>query len=483
VVRPAKGEPKGPTHEQEGVVHVCFTDEGLACNSGFIDGLGTLAAKSKMIEHLEAKGLGTRVVRYKIRDWLFSRQRYWGEPFPIVHGAQGPELVDVNDLPITLPEMESFKPAGGFEPPLAKAAAWVETPKGPRETNVMPQWAGSCWYFLRFLDPQNTEQPWRKELADYWMPVDLYIGGAEHAVLHLLYSRFWYKVFFDLGLVSQKEPFFKLFNQGMIVGTAYKTGAGAVVKTESVKWEGGKPYHPETGEELLISQAKMSKSLGNVVNPDRVVDDYGADSLRLYEMFMGPLADGKVWDTHGINGVHRFLKRSWNLVTGGEEQGARKDFGGAAEPALDKALHRCLKQVGDDLDGLRFNTAIAAMMTFMNEAEGKPLTRGQAEVFTLMLAPFAPHIAEELWQRLGQAKTLAWEPWPNVNPALLKDDTLELPVQINGKLRSKIRVAANAGQAELQAAAMADEKVRECLDGKAPKKLIVVPGKMVSIVV
>jgi leucyl-tRNA synthetase len=484
VVRPAKGELKGKTHEQEGVVHVCYTDEGLACNSGFIDGLGTVAAKTKMIDHLETKGLGRRVIRYKIRDWLFSRQRYWGEPFPVVHGANGPELVGEGDLPITLPEMESFKPAGTFEPPLAKAKAWVETPAGPRETNVMPQWAGSCWYFLRFLDAKNTQAPWNKELADYWMPVDLYIGGAEHAVLHLLYSRFWYKVFYDLGLVSQKEPFQKLFNQGMIIGTAYKTKAGAVVKAEDVRWEQGKPYHPETHEELLVTQAKMSKSLGNVVNPDQVVDEYGADSLRLYEMFMGPLADGKVWDTHGINGVHRFLKRSWKLIVGEAEAGVRPELGVAgADPAVEKALHRCLKQVGDDLEGLRFNTAIAAMMSLLNEVEGKPLTRGQAELYTLMLAPFAPHIAEELWQRLGQAKSLAWEPWPNVNPALLKDDTVELPVQVNGKLRGKVVLPVGAPASEAERLALADEKVQAFLEGKAPKKVIVVPGKMVSLVV
>jgi leucyl-tRNA synthetase len=483
VVRPLKGEPKGPTHEFEGQIYTCMTEEGVACHSGFLDGLTTPQAKQKAIEYLEKNGIGRRVVRYKLRDWLFSRQRYWGEPFPIVHGPHGPELVDVNDLPITLPEMESFKPTGNFEPPLARAKEWVQTPRGERETNVMPQWAGSCWYFLRFLDPHNTEQPWRRDLADYWMPVDLYIGGAEHAVLHLLYSRFWYKVFYDLGLVGGKEPFKKLFNQGMIVGTAYKTAAGAVVKTEAVRWEGGKPLHPETGEELLVVQAKMSKSLGNVVNPDQVVDEYGADSLRLYEMFMGPLADGKVWDTHGINGVHRFLRRAWRLVTGNQEQGARKDFATEPDPDVERALHRCLKKVEDDLEALGFNTAIAAMMSLLNEIEGKPLTRGQAEIFTLMLAPFAPHLAEELWERLGHVKSLAWEPWPQVNPVLLKDATLELPVQVNGKLRGKVSLPADVSAAEAQQAALADPKVRGYLEGKTPKKVIVVPGRMVSIVV
>jgi leucyl-tRNA synthetase len=482
VVRPAQGQPKGPVAEFEGQSYTCMTEEGVAINSGFLNDLPTQQAKAKMLGYVEAKGFGKRVVRYKIRDWLFSRQRYWGEPFPVLHGPDGIALVPESELPVTLPAMDSFKPSGSFEPPLSKAKAWSETPAGTRECNVMPQWAGSCWYFLRFIDPHNPGRPWDKALADYWMPVDLYIGGAEHAVLHLLYSRFWFKVFADLGLVSQREPFQRLFNQGMIIGTAYKTKAGTVVKTESVRWDGGRPLHPETGEELTVSQAKMSKSLGNVVNPDQVVDEYGADSLRLYEMFMGPLADGKVWDTHGINGVHRFLRRLWHLVTGGDEAGVRKDFAAAPEPAVEKALHRALKQVGDDIEGLRFNTAIAAMMSMMNEVEGKPLTRGQAETLALMVAPLAPHIAEELWQRLGHAKTLAWEPWPNADPAWLKDDAVELPVQVNGKLRGVIVLAVGASVAEAEKAALAEPKVVAFLDGKTPKKVIVIPGKMVSIV-
>jgi leucyl-tRNA synthetase len=483
VVKPAKGEPKGLKGEFEGIEYVCMTDEGVAVNSGFLDGLPTPAAKAKMLDHVEAQGFGKRVVRFKIRDWLFSRQRYWGEPFPIVYGADGSiNLVAEGELPITLPEMESFKPAGGFEPPLAKVESWIQTPQGRREANTMPQWSGSCWYFMRFIDAKNPDLPWDKALADYWLPVDLYIGGAEHAVMHLLYARFWYKVFKDLGLVSGAEPFTKLFNQGMIVGTAYKTKAGSIVKTESVQWKGGRPFHPETGEELVVSQAKMSKSLGNVVNPDQIVDMYGADSLRLYEMFMGPLAESKVWDTNNINGVYRFLRRVWTLVTGGEEQGARKDLAGAADEAVEKALHRCLKQVGDDLEGLRFNTAIAAMMTLMNQVEGKPLTRGQAETLALMVAPFAPHLGEELWQRLGHAKGLAWEPWPNPDPRWLKDETLELPVQVNGKLRGLVLVPAEATAADIEKAALADPKVQAALEGRTPKKVIVVPKKLVSFV-
>lgn len=483
VVRPTQGEPKGLKAEFEGQVYTCQTDEGVAVNSGFLDGLPTQVAKARMLEHLEAKGFGKRVVRYKIRDWLFSRQRYWGEPFPVLHGKDGIALVPEAELPVTLPPMASFKPSGSFEPPLSQAKDWLSTAAGERETNVMPQWAGSCWYFLRFIDPKNPDAPWDRTLADYWMPVDLYIGGAEHAVLHLLYSRFWFKVFADLGLVGQREPFQRLFNQGMIVGTAYKTKAGSVVKTENVSWEGGKPLHPETGEELTVSQAKMSKSLGNVVNPDQVVDEVGADSLRLYEMFMGPLAEGKVWDTHGINGVYRLLRRVWTLVCGAEETGARRDLAAAPDPAVEKALHRALKQVGDDIEGLRFNTAIAALMGMMNEVEGRSLTRGQAELLTLMLAPLAPHIAEELWQRLGHAQSLAWEPWPNPDPAWLRDDTVQLPVQVNGRLRGVLTLPAGASAAQAEKAALAEPKVLASLEGKPPKKVIVIPGKMVSIVV
>ena len=463
----------------------CTAGEGVAVNSGELDGLPTAKAKERMTAILEHKGLGKKVVRYKIRDWLFSRQRYWGEPFPLVFGSDGQaRLVDEASLPVELPAMESFKPAGGFQAPLARAREWVSTPQGERETNVMPQWAGSCWYFLRFLDPKNSTAPWRKELADYWMPVDLYIGGAEHAVLHLLYARFWYKVFHDLGLVSQSEPFKKLYNQGMIIGTSYATATGAMVKAEQVRWSSGKPLHPDTGEELRVAQAKMSKSLGNVVNPDQVVAEYGADSLRLYEMFMGPLDAGKVWDTHGINGVHRFLKRAWRLVVGDSERGARAELASAA-PAKDVegALHRCLKQVGSDIEGLRFNTAIAAMMSLMNEAEGRSLTRGQAEIFILMLAPFAPHLAEELWSRLGHAASLAYEAWPRVDEAAVRVDNIEVPVQVNGKVRSRMQAPAGAGGPELEKLALADEKVKAALAGAVVKKVIVIPGKMVSLVV
>ncbi|MGH7442918.1 MAG: leucine--tRNA ligase, partial [bacterium] len=474
VVKPKNGPEPAPED--------CFADEGVAVHSGFLDGLPTAEAKQKMIGHLEANGAGKRVVRYKLRDWIFSRQRYWGEPFPVLHRPDGSlALVPESELPITLPEMESYKPAGGFEPPLSRAKDWVRTPQGERETNIMPQWAGSCWYFLRFLNPGDDTRPWSRELSDYWMPVDLYVGGAEHAVLHLLYARFWFKVFHDLGLVGVKEPFQKLFNQGMIIGTAYKTKTDLVVKSEQVVFKDGKPRHPETGEELDTVLAKMSKSLGNVVNPDRVVEEYGADSLRLYEMFMGPLSDQKPWDTRGIMGVHRLLRRVWKLVVAEEETGARKDFAPAAAPDVERALHRCLAQVGADIEGLRFNTAIAAIMTLLNQLEGQPLTLAQARVLVLMMAPFAPHLGEELWERLGSAASLAYEPWPKVEEAWLKDESVEVPVQVNGKLRGRISVASACDAAAMERAALEDPKVRALLDGKTPRKVIVIPGKMVSI--
>jgi leucyl-tRNA synthetase len=338
---------------------------------------------------------------------------------------------------------------------------------------------------LRFLDARNEKEPWSKEAERYWMPVDLYVGGAEHAVLHLLYARFWHKVLFDLGLVSTKEPFQKLFNQGMIVGTAYKTAAGSVVKTSEVRWQEGKPLHPVSGEPLQAVTAKMSKSLGNVVNPDDIIKEYGADSLRLYEMFMGPLDQGKVWDTANISGVHRFLRRSFNLVAGEEQSEAacRPELlqDGPGDPGIEKALHRCLKAVTQDLDSMRFNTAISAMMTFLNEAKA-PLSRRQAKIFSQMLAPFAPHLGEELWRRLGHGQSLAYEPWPAWDEALCRDSQVELAVQVAGKLRARVMVPTGCDENTAKAAALADPKIAVLLKGAPPKKVIVVPGKLVNLI-
>jgi leucyl-tRNA synthetase len=438
-----------------------YTDEGVAVNSGLLDGLPTAEAKQKIIGWLEAKGVGTRRVNYKLRDWLFSRQRYWGEPFPVLHPAGGADVVrrlDVKDLPLVPPDLEDFKPTGTPEGPLSKATDWVNvTVDGKpyrRETNTMPQWAGSCWYFLRYIDPKNDGALADPAKLRYWLPVDLYVGGAEHAVLHLLYARFWHKVLFDRGHVPCPEPFQRLVNQGMILG--------------------------ENGE-------KMSKSRGNVINPDDVIRDYGADSMRLYEMFMGPLEAVKPWQMNGVVGVYKFLGRAWRLVVDDDAETltlnpAVKDV----EPDKEtlRVLHRTIQKVTEDTEGLRFNTAISAMMEFVNHVtrlEVKP--RAVLEPFVLLLAPYAPHAAEELWRTLGHTTTLAYEPWPASDPALTKADEIEVPVQVNGKVRSRLKVPAEIGDKELEAAALADEAVKAQLAGKAVRMVKVVPRKLVNVVV
>jgi leucyl-tRNA synthetase len=426
-----------------------FTGEGTAIHSGLITGLPTSEAKKKITAWLADQNLSQAKVNYKLRDWLFSRQRYWGEPIPIVHCAQcGTVPVPESDLPLCLPEMNDYSPTGNAEPPLAKATDWVNCrcPQcggaGQRETNTMPQWAGSCWYYLRYLDPQNAGAFVAKEKEQYWMPVDLYVGGAEHAVLHLLYSRFWHKVLFDLGHVSTPEPFLRLINQGMILGE---------------------------------DNRKMSKSWGNVINPDDVVREYGADTLRLYEMFMGPLEATKPWNTQGVEGVYRFLGRVWRMYEDGLDDTS-------PTPALLKALHQTIKKVGEDTDTLAFNTAIAQMMIFVNEVTAQDARpRAVLEPFVLVLAPYAPHLAEELWARLGHQQSLAYEPFPAFNSALLVENTIEVVVQVNGKVRDKLTVPAQTGQAELEKLALANPKVTEFTAGKTIKKVIVVPGKLVNI--
>jgi leucyl-tRNA synthetase len=433
-----------------------FTGDGTSVNSGPITGLPTPEAKKKITAWLEEKKLGKPTVQYKLRDWLFSRQRYWGEPIPIVHCPEhGAVAVPERELPLQLPEMKDYTPAGNAEPPLAKATDWVNT-KCPqcdapatRETNTMPQWAGSCWYFLRYIDPHNDQAFVAKEKEKYWMPVDLYIGGAEHAVLHLLYSRFWHKVLFDLGHVSTPEPFMKLVNQGMILGE---------------------------------DNQKMSKSRGgsNVITPDDVVRDYGADALRMYEMFMGPLEATKPWNTQGLEGVYRFLGRVWRLYC--NEDGTLILDDSEPSAALLKALHQTIKKVGEDTDTLAFNTAISQMMIFVNEVtaqEKRP--RKLLEPFVLALAPYAPHLAEELWEKLGHKQTLAYEPWPAFDEALLKEDTVTIILQVNGKLRDRLDVPAQISREDLEKIALANERVQEHLAGKQIKKIIVVPGKLVNI--
>ena len=472
---------------------VAFTDiaSGVMVNSGFITGLSVKDAQAKMIAWLESEGVGKAKTQYKLRDWLFSRQRYWGEPFPVIHWEDGTQsLVSEEDLPLTLPELADYKPTGTGEPPLAKATEWLNVvdpvtgKKGVRETNTMPQWAGSCWYYLRYIDPENDNAFADSELLKKWLPVDLYVGGAEHAVLHLLYARFWHKVLFDLGLVPTKEPFQRLVNQGMILGMAYKTKRGVLIPMDRIEWREGKPWGAEEGcemEELTEFPAKMSKSLRNVVNPDDVIRDFGADSLRLYEMFMGPLQAVKPWSTKGVEGVHRFLKRANRLVTESKIEDR------VLTKSEAKSLNAMIKKVGDDLEAMAFNTGISAMMVFMNEAEdfakAGALSKEYLKKFVLCLAPFAPHLGEELWEYLGGEKTLAYEPWPVYDPAALVEDEIEIPVQVMGKLRGRVKIPVAATPAEMEEAAKADAEVAKFLEGKTIVKVIAVPKRMVNFVV
>ncbi len=422
-----------------------------------IDGLAPTDAIPKITAWLEAQGKGRKAVNYKLRDWLFSRQRYWGEPFPIIWVDGEPRPLPEEQLPLTLPETNNFKPPGTGESPLANLTDWVATmdpatgKPARRETNTMPQWAGSCWYYLRFIDPKNDRLLVDPAKERYWMPVDLYIGGSEHAVLHLLYARFWHKVLYDIGVVSTPEPFIKLVHQGTVLGE---------------------------------DNQKMSKSRGNVVNPDEMIDKFGADAVRLYEMFMGPLEAMKPWSTRGVEGITRFLDRVWRLVVG--EDGGLSRAVVESEPSLDqkRLLHRTIKKVTEDIEELRLNTAIAQMMVFTNEMtklDERP--RSLLEPFVLLLSPFAPHLCEELWERLGHRPSLAREPWPSYDPALIVSERLTIPVQINGKLRSKIEVAADAAREEVIALARQDAKVREWLQGKEERNVIYVEKKLVNFVV
>ena len=453
------GSPSAPNPDNSGGVGdtalpTAFIGDGISVNSGPLTGLPTPEAKKKITVWLEEKQLGKATVQYKLRDWLFSRQRYWGEPIPIVHCTKcGTVPVPESELPLRLPEMKDYSPSGNAEPPLAKATDWVncQCPQcggpGKRETNTMPQWAGSCWYYLRYIDPHNSGAFVDKAKEKYWMSVDLYVGGAEHAVLHLLYSRFWHKVLFDLGHVSTSEPFMRLVNQGMILGE---------------------------------DNRKMSKSWGNVINPDDVVKEYGADTLRLYEMFMGPLESAKPWNTQGVEGIYRFLGRVWRLFC--TEDGQLLVDDSVPDAKLVKALHQTIKKVGGDTEALAFNTAIAQMMIFVNELTAQDARpRAVLEPFAILLAPYAPHLAEELWQKLGHPQTLSCEPWPKFDPARLVENTVTIVVQVNGKVRDKLDVPAGISKEELEKLALANEKVREFIGGKAIKKIIVVPGKLVNI--
>jgi leucyl-tRNA synthetase len=466
--------------------------DGVLINSDFLDGLTVAAAKERIMRWLVEAGLGSRKVQYRLRDWLFSRQRYWGEPIPLLHLEDG-SIVPVPEdaLPVLPPALDDYRPTEDGEPPLARAKDWIRTtdPRtgAPawRETNTMPQWAGSCWYYLRFIDPNNGAALVDPEKERYWMPVDLYIGGAEHAVLHLLYARFWHKVLYDIGVVSTKEPFAKLFNQGMILAFAYRDRDGKYYEPERVSETHGR--FSVGGTEVTQQIEKMSKSSFNVVNPDVVVDEYGADSVRLYEMFMGPLDVTKPWQTSGVSGVRRFLNRSWRLLCNEDDELDRQRIVDI-EPDLKLAalLHKTIATVTDDIEGLRFNTAIAHLMELVNvltPMEARP--RKVLETFVLLLSPFAPHIAEEMWSKLGHAATLAYEPWPIADPSLVNAvvDLQEYPVQINGKLRARVRAAPQLDRDGLIAAVKADPEVQRLLERAVIVKEVVVPGRLVSFVV
>jgi leucyl-tRNA synthetase len=469
----------------------CWTEDGKYINSSDkstgidINGLNKEAGINYITKWLETKNLGKAKINYKLRDWLFSRQRYWGEPFPVIHWEDGEiTLLRDDELPLELPELEKYLPGESGESPLSNSDEWLNVTdkngrRGRRETNTMPQWAGSCWYYLRFIDPKNDKLIFDLAKEKYWMPVDLYIGGAEHAVLHLLYSRFWHKVLFDLGIVSTDEPYRRLFNQGMILAFAYETEAGSKVSGDLVEEREGKYFHKETGAELKQIVAKMSKSLKNVVNPDDVTLKYGADSLRLYEMFMGPLDVTKPWDDKGVKGVFGFLGRAFRFFSNPENI-----VNGNEDAEVLKGLHQVIKKAEGDIENLRFNTAISAMMIFLNLAAKKgKVTISTANTFTKVLSPFAPHVAEELWQLLGNNKTLAYEPYPEFNEEYLKEDNFDYPVSFNGKMRFNISLPVDMTKEEIIKIVLADERTQKWLGGSTPTNIIVVPNRIVNIVI
>jgi len=463
---------------------VAFTAKGVSVNSNFITGLATDDAKSKMNRWLEENNCGKAAISYKLRDWIFSRQRYWGEPIPIVHcPACGTVPVPEDQLPVTLPEVDKYEPSGTGESPLANIDDWVKTTcpqcgaPSKRETNTMPQWAGSCWYYLRYLDPQNKTEPWSKEAERNWMNVDLYVGGAEHAVLHLLYSRFWHKVLYDLGYVSTKEPFKKLRHQGIVLSSTYTDKAGKYHEFSEVDFKDGEAYLKSTGEKLTVEIEKMAKSKLNGVNPDDVVARYGADVLRLYEMFMGEFELPKPWDPRAIEGCNRFLRRLYRLVDEFMEKG------GVGDDKNIRVRHKTIKKVTNDLEAMKFNTAIAAMMEFVNELGTNGASKEDLLAFVKLVSPYAPHIGDELWEMLGGDGFIVNAPWPAWDEAMTQDDVVTVVVQVNGKLRAEFEAAHDADQEQLKASALAHERIKPLVDGKTVRKVIVVQGKLVNIVV
>ena len=473
-----------PVLEGGNVAEAAYTDDGLHINSGFLNGLDKAAAIDKMVTWLETEGVGNKKVTYRLRDWLFSRQRYWGEPIPIIHWEDGTSTALLeNELPLVLPVTKDIKPSGTGESPLANLTDWLEVSredgvKGRRETNTMPQWAGSSWYFLRYIDPHNDQKLADEDLLKQWLPVDVYVGGAEHAVLHLLYARFWHKFLYDLGVVPTKEPFQKLFNQGMILGTSYRDHRGALVATDKVEKRDGSFFNIETGEELEQAPAKMSKSLKNVVNPDDVVEQYGADTLRVYEMFMGPLDASIAWSEEGLEGSRKFLDRVYRLIT-------TKEIAAKNNGHLDKVYNEVVKTVTEHLEAMRFNTAISQLMIFVNAAnKEEQLFLDYAKGFIQLLAPFAPHLAEELWQFLTQSgQSITYVAWPSYDESKLVEDEIEIVLQIKGKVRAKVVVSKDSSREDLEKIALANDKIQAEIAGKDIVKVIAVPNKLVNIVV
>lgn len=470
-----------------------WTEDGLHVNSDFLNGLNKKDAINRMLEFLEEKKIGKKAVNYKLRDWVFSRQRYWGEPIPLIHCPTcGTVPVPEEELPLRLPEVKSYQPTGTGESPLAAIDSWVncKCPKcggnAKRETNTMPQWGGSCWYYLRYLDPHNQKQFCSPEAEKYWMPVDLYIGGAEHAVLHLLYARFWHKVLYDLGVVSTKEPFQRLVNQGMITSFAFQRANKTLVPVDEVeKRDDGNFYEKKTGEKLEQIVAKMSKSLKNVVNPDDEIKAYGADSVRMYEMFMGPLTMSKPWSTQGIVGIHRFLEKVWAIS---EKPTSDVDITGklADEKLISarKTFAQTVKKVTADTASLNFNTAISQMMIFINEiSKLDSVPKAIWQDFVKILSPYAPHLGEELWHKLGNNESIAYVQWPVVNEDFAKDEEKTIVVMINGKLRGKFKAAPDSSDETLRSAAENNEDAKKFLEGKTIVKCVIVKDKLVNFVV
>ncbi|KMQ52876.1 Leucyl-tRNA synthetase [Chitinispirillum alkaliphilum] len=475
VVAPADGSEVDPD--------TAFVDKGVNINSGDLDGLTTDKAKKKVTDQLLQNRLGKAAVSYRLRDWVFSRQRYWGEPIPVIHCQKcGAVPVPEKDLPVTLPDVDRYEPSGTGESPLANIEEWLNTTcpecggNARRETNTMPQWAGSCWYYLRYLDPKNDKEPWSKEADNQWMNVDLYVGGAEHAVLHLLYARFWHKVLYDLGYVSTKEPFKKLRHQGIVLAPTYKDSSGKYHEYSEIEFRDNQAYLKSTGEKLLTEIEKMAKSKLNGVNPDEVVDKYGADVLRLYEMFMGEFELPKPWDSRAIEGCNRLLRRVWRMVD---------EFDPDKAPSEDTNIrirHKTIKKVTSDLEAMKFNTAIAAMMEYVNELVSKGASSEDLSVLVRLIGPYAPHLGDEAWERLGNQDFLINAQWPGYDEALVVDTTVTIVVQVNGKLRAEFSSPREADKEQLKERALSMEKVKAHLEGKEVRKVIVVPGKLVNIV-